>query len=86
MQVCERQAGIRSMHIQYSYNSNVNILLVSLLSCASGSLRTTSFHLKKKVFILVYTILVPPTSINLIRYEVQAMYKTKKSGVNMMVY
>ena len=38
MQVCERQAGTRSMHIQYSYNSNVSILLVSLLSRASGSL------------------------------------------------
>ena len=44
MQVCERQAGTRSMHIQYSYNSNVSILLVSLLSRASGSLRTTPFH------------------------------------------
>ena len=53
MQVCERQAGTRSMHIQYSYNSSVSILLVSLLSRASGSLRTTPFHLKKKVFILV---------------------------------
>ena len=41
------------MHIQYSYNSNVSILLVSLLSHASGSLRTTPFHLKKKAFILV---------------------------------
>ena len=50
MQVCERQAGTRSMHIQYSYNSNVSILLVSLLSRASGSLRTTPFHLKKKSF------------------------------------
>ena len=47
MQVCERQAGTRSMHIQYSYNSNVSILLVSLLSRASGSLRTTPFHFKK---------------------------------------
>ena len=47
MQVCERQAGTRSMHIQYSYNSNVS---VSLLSRASGSLRTTPFHLKKKSF------------------------------------
>ena len=62
MQVCERQAGTRSMHIQYSYNSNVSILLVSLISRTSGSLRTTPFHLKKKVFILVciifFTIIV----------------------------
>ena len=43
MHVCERQAGTRSMHIQYS-NSNVSILLVSLLSRVSGSLRTTPFH------------------------------------------
>ena len=52
MQVCERQAETRSMHIQYSYNSNVSILLVSLLSRASGSLRTTPFHFFN-VFILV---------------------------------
>ena len=38
------------MHIQYSYNSNVSILLVSLLSRASGSLRTTPFHFFKKCF------------------------------------
>ena len=38
------------MHIQYSYNSNVSILLVSLLSRASGSLRTTPFHFSKKCF------------------------------------
>ena len=50
MQVCERQAETRSMHIQYSYNSNVSILLVSLLSRASGSLRTTPFHFFKKCF------------------------------------
>ena len=50
MQVCQRQAG---MHIQYSYNSNVSILLVSLLSRASGSLRTTPFHFFFIVFILV---------------------------------
>ena len=53
MQVCERQAGTRSMHIRYSYNSSVSILLVSLLSRASGSLRTTPFHFIKKVFILI---------------------------------
>ena len=53
MHVYERQAGTRSMHIQYSYNSNVSILLVSLLSRASGSLRTTPFHFLKNVFILV---------------------------------
>ena len=42
--MCERQAVARSMRIQYS---NVSILLVSLLSSASGSLRTTlSFFLK----------------------------------------
>ena len=41
--MCERQAGTRSMHIQYSYNNNVSILLVSLLSRASGSLSTTPF-------------------------------------------
>ena len=51
MQVCERQAGTRSMHMQYSYNSKVSILLVSLLSRASESLRTTP--LKNNVFILV---------------------------------
>ena len=52
MHVCERQAGTRSMHIQYSYNSNVSILLVSLLprARASGSLRTTPFHFFKKCF------------------------------------
>ena len=50
MHVCERQGGTRSMHIQYSYNSNVSILLVSLLSRASGSLRTTLF---RNVFTLV---------------------------------
>ena len=50
MHMCERQAGTRSMHIQYSYNSNVSILLVSLLSRASGSLRTTPFHFLKKCF------------------------------------
>ena len=50
MHVCERQAGTRSMHIQYSYNSNVSILLVSLLSRASGSLRTTPFHFLRNVF------------------------------------
>ena len=44
MHVCERQAGTRSMHIQHSYNSEVSILLVSLLSRASGLLRTTPFH------------------------------------------
>ena len=59
MQVCERQAGTRSMHIQYSYNSNVSILLVSLLSRASESLRTIPFHFKKKFYtcrpILGYT-------------------------------
>ena len=33
------------MHTQYSYNSNVSTLLVSLLSRASGSLRTTLFNL-----------------------------------------
>ena len=49
MHVCERQAGTRSMHIQNSYNSNVNILLVSLLSRASGSLRTTPFHFFRNV-------------------------------------
>ena len=62
MQVCERQAGTRSMHIQYSYNSNVSILLVSLLSRASGSLRTTPVHFFFNVFILVciifFTIIV----------------------------
>ena len=41
------------MHIQYSYNSNVSILLVSLLSHASGSLRTTPFHFLRNVFTLV---------------------------------
>ena len=41
MHVCERQAGTRSMYIQHSYNSEVSILLLSLLSRASGSLRTT---------------------------------------------
>ena len=42
------------MHIQYSYNSNVSIvLLVSLLSRASGSLRTTPFHFLRNVFTLV---------------------------------
>ena len=50
MHMCERQAGTQSMHIQYSYNSNVSILLVSLLSRASGSLRTTPFHFFKKCF------------------------------------
>ena len=39
------------MHIQYSYNSNVSILLVSLLSRASGSLRTTPFHFFKEMFL-----------------------------------
>ena len=53
MHMCERQAGTRSMHIQYSYNSNVSILLVSLLSRASGSLRTTPFHFFRNVFTLV---------------------------------
>ena len=50
MHVCERRAETRSMHIQHSYNSEVSILLVSLLSRASGSLRTTPFHLFKKCF------------------------------------
>ena len=50
MHVCERQAGTRSMYIQYSYNSNISILLVSLLSRVSGSLRTTPFHFFKKCF------------------------------------
>ena len=45
------------MHIQYSYNSKVSILLVSLLSRASGSLRTTPFHFLRNVFTLVYNIL-----------------------------
>ena len=53
MHVCERQAGTRSMHIQHSYNSEVSILLVSLLSRASGSLRTTPFHFFRNVFTLV---------------------------------
>ena len=53
MHVCERQAGTRSMHIQHSYNSNVSILLVSLLSCVSGSLRTTPFRFYRNVFTLV---------------------------------
>ena len=58
MHVCERQAGTRSMHIQYSYNSNVSILLVSLLSRASGSLRTTPFHFFfRNVFTLVYNMI-----------------------------
>ena len=56
MHVCERQAGTRSMHIQYSYNSEVSILLVSLLSRASGSLRTTPFHFFRNVFTLVYLV------------------------------
>ena len=56
MQVCERQAGTRSMHIQYSYNSNVSILLVSLLSRASGSLRTTPFHIL--VFHIIFFIII----------------------------
>ena len=48
------------MHIQYSYNSNVSILLVSLLSRASGSFRTTPFHffLKFLYTCLYYTIIV----------------------------
>ena len=62
MHVCERQAGTRSMHIQYSYNSNVSILLVSLLSRASGSHRTTPFNFSRNVFTLVciifFTIIV----------------------------
>ena len=53
MHVCERQAGTRSMHIQHSYNSEVSILLVSLLSRASGSFRTTPFHFFRNVFTLV---------------------------------
>ena len=36
--------------LQYSYNSNVSILLVSLLSRASESLRTTHFHFFWKCF------------------------------------
>ena len=58
MYLCERQAETRSMHIQYSYNSNVSILLVSLLSGASGLLRTTPFHFLRNVlrlFILFFT-------------------------------
>ena len=62
MHVCERQAGTRSMHIQHSYNSEVSILLVSLLSRASGSLRTTPFHFFRNVlhlFVLFFfTIIV----------------------------
>ena len=54
MHMCERQAGTRSMHTQYSYNSNVSILLVSLLSRASGSLRTTPFHFFKKCFYVLF--------------------------------
>ena len=53
MHVCERQAGTGSIHTQYSYNSSVIILLVSLLSRASGSLKTTPFHFYKHVFTLV---------------------------------
>ena len=48
MHVCERQAGTRSMHIEYSYNSNVSILLVSLLSRASGSLISGRCYLVAK--------------------------------------
>ena len=57
MHVCERQAGTRSMHIQHSYNSEVSILLVSLLSRASGSLRTTPFNFFRNVFTLVCIII-----------------------------
>ena len=57
MHVCERQAGTRIMHTQYSYNSNVSILLVSLLSRASESLRTTLFHFFRNVFTLVKVLL-----------------------------
>ena len=56
MHVCERQAGTRSMHIQYSYNSNVSILLVSLLSRASGSLRTTPFHFFLEMFLHLFVL------------------------------
>ena len=62
MQVCERQAGTRSMHTQYSYNSNVSILLVSLLSRVSGSLRTTPFHFLKKCFYTCLYTLGPKSS------------------------
>ena len=46
-----------TLHIQYSYNSEVSILLVSLLSRASGSLRTTLFHFFRNVFTLVQLVL-----------------------------
>ena len=62
MHMCERQAGTQSMHIQYSYNSNVSMLLVSLLSRASGSLRTTPFNFFRNVFTLVLIIYETETS------------------------
>ena len=40
--------------VQHSYNSEVSILLVSLLSHASGSLRTTPFHFFFKCFYTCY--------------------------------
>ena len=75
MHMCERQAGTRSMHIQYSYNSNVSILLVSLLSRASGSLRTTPFHFFKKCFYtcksLRITLLLDKGSLIIILSDIQ---------------
>ena len=51
MHVCERQAGTQSMHIQHSYNSKVSILLVSLLSRASGLL---PFEMFLQLFVLFF--------------------------------
>ena len=46
------------MYMQYSYNINLSILLVSLLSRASGSLRTTPFHFFRNVLTPYFLLLM----------------------------